>query len=933
MASSSETASLSITSSGSATATAIATQSPTETSTAGINASTSIPSNGRDGTKTVSASSSISTSATQSQSTSASSTTSSHPTPSLTASATASATSTQTLTASISPTSTTSSHPTQSLTASPSITASPTQTLTATPSSSLNITTQSLTALLDGPPPPPERLLEIATQLTAADPADLKNNLRLLATLNAGNNATLTVQTEEFLFVAQPLSGNETAAISTEEVNIAVPAGIGGTSASVILWTSSPYTSNVTLATPVLSVEVAGPNGTALEIKNLSTPIQFVWTLPLETRASRLPTNVNYICNGTELAAPYKNISCPNGSRPNITCIVSNVTEVGESGDIGELREAECPAPKLEGGCLYWNEAAQNWTSDGCTPTYIDADTLICECTHLTDFAARFDAVLESNLNVFNNFGSIYTLETFLRLWPLYAFIGAWLITFIAVLVLLSYFDKKASQGYLHRIAACTEIRELTRILPEGALIDRCLPPYKPLPEEIWPQHESQLPLPPQGFWRRAKFTIRIWWQRLMYQHSYFSVFFRFDPRLPRIFRATFIFVTIFHTLFVTTLLYGFSHGAPSGTEPLPEMSLAETIVQSILTSLVNVIFLKVFLSLMNTAGIAEFKYRYPYLYEELVRRHKLEEALATISLDILTNEIRRLRHKKLGGSKTRRASIDIYADFSAGSLQQQQSVSDEEDIVNVSATNNDMATSDGNLVDYILMIARCKKKRGVQKQYTLQKARAILSNKLAIPKGPVRRCVARSPLHTARGWIALLVPAGWFVWCTQYLLAFAAAQTSTVAETLFKSYGISQLTTIFVMQPVTLFASMALTVAFFFLANRFCPQRCSRAKTGLKALEFFSDPLAGKESTALSSSFAYWIFLRAPADVSLRTPWTTSMDIACATPKAAVGYLETFEQAEQTEQVNQNKPAINEQKLLEQKTIALYALWRGLTA
>ena len=771
-------------------------------------------------------------------------------------------------------------------------------------------------------------MLEIASQLTVDNPTDLKNNLRLLATLNAGNNATLTVQTEEFLFVAQPLSANESASISTEEVNIGVPAGIGGTSASVILWTSSPYTSNVTLATPVLSVEVAGTNGTALEIKNLSTPIQFIWTLPSETRTSRLPINISYICNGTVLADTYKNISCPDGTVPNITCNELNVSSV---------HEAQCPPPKLEGGCLYWNEAASNWTSDGCIATYIDADTLICECTHLTDFAARFDAVFESNLNVFKNFGSIYTLETFLRLWPLYAFIGAWLITFTIVLAVLGHLDKKAASGYLKRIAACSEIRELTRILPENALIDRCLSAYKPDPEEIWPQHESQLPQPPSGFWNRAVFTIRVWWQRLMYQHSYFSVFFRFDPRLPRIFRATFIFVTIFHTLFITTLLYGFSHGSPSGTEPLPEMTIGETIVQSILTSLINVVFLKIFLGMMNTAGSSEFRYRYPYLLEELVRRHKLEEALATIPLESLTNEIQRLRHKKLGDSKTRRASIDIYADFSKGSLQQQQqqvTTSDEEDMNEVADaggdTTNDMAISDGNMIDYILMIARCKKKRREQKQYSIMQARKLLRRQLKIPKGPISKCATILPLHTARGWIALLVPSAWFVWCTQYLLAFAAAQTSNVAEKLFQSYGISQLTTIFVMQPATLFASMALTVAFFFLASRFCPQRCSRAKTGLKALEFFSDPLAGKESTALSSSFAYWIFLRAPADVSLRTPWTASMDIACATPKAAIGYLETFEQVEQA---NQNKPAINEQKLLEQKTIALYALWRGLIA
>ncbi len=818
--------------------------------------------------------------------------------------------------------------------------------------SPINIT-NSLTALLDGPPPPPEQLLEIAAQLTAEEPTALKNNLRLLATLNAGNNATLTVQTEEFLFIAQPLQANESATISTEEVNIGVPANIGGTSASVILWTSSPYTSNITLATPVLTVEIAGPNGTALEIKNLSTPIQFVWTLPSETRASRLPANISYICNGTVLADSYKNISCPDGSQPNITC--------SESG----IYETQCPPPRLQGGCLYWNEAAQNWTSDGCTPTYIDADTLICACTHLTDFAARFDAVLESNLNVFTNFASIYTLETFLRLWPLYAFIGTWLLTFIIVIAVLARLDKKAANGYLQRIAACTEIRELTRILPENALIDRCMPPYKPQPEEIWPQHEVSLPQPPQGFWPRAKFTIRIWWQRLMYQHSYFSVFFRFDPRLPRIFRATFIFVTIFHTLFITTLLYGFSHGAPSGTEPLPKMTMGETIVQSILTSLLNVVFLKVFLSLMNTAGTAEFKYRYPYLYEELLRRHKLEEALATVPLDILTDEIHRLRYRKLGTGRARRASTDIYADFSAAAgtttaaaaaataaaataaaataaataaaataAAATAATSDDEDteVAGADTTNTTAMAADADIMEYLLMIARCKKKRREQKQYTLAQARKLLRHQLAIPKGPVSNCVAASPLHTARGWIALLVPSAWFVWCTQYLLAFAAAQTSSVAETLFQSYGISQLTTIFVMQPATLFISMALTVALFFLANRFCPRRCSRAKTGLKALEFFSDPLAGKESTALSSSFAYWIFLRAPADVSLRTPWTASMDIACATPKAAIGYLETTEHVTEQSQTQQ-QPHKQQHKLLEQKTIALYALWRGLIA
>ena len=127
-------------------------------------------------------------------------------------------------------------------------------------------------------------------------------------------------------------------------------------------------------------------------------------------------------------------------------------------------------------------------------------------------------------------------------------------------------------------------------------------------------------------------------------------------------------------------------------------------------------------------------------------------------------------------------------------------------------------------------------------------------------------------------------------------------------------------------MQPITLFATMAITVLLFYIVNKISPGRCSRAQTGVKALEFFSDPLASKGSTNLSASFAYWIFLRAPADVSIRTPWNTNMDIACATPKAAIGYLES-DISKSDEQVQTNKC------VAEQRAVAIYALWRGLIA
>ncbi len=772
--------------------------------------------------------------------------------------------------------------------------------------------------LLDGPPPSQDQLQSIAQNLPPdSSPDDIKNNLRLLALLNGNNTTPLTVETAEFTFIAQPLKENEPVQLTTSGADLGLPPGLGGSSASIIQWATNPYNTTQQLDTPVLSIEVADAKGGAVKVQNLTTPIRFVWQIP--PSVDRQPYNITYKClnettaelqNGTQIIA--EEIQC-NKTREsaNITCITA---------EQDTWLTALCPAPQLEGGCLYYNEATSNWTSDGCKAVYVDADILICECTHLTDFGARISSVLDTNANVFKSFSSIYTLETFLRLWSLYVFFGAWFLTAITSLIILHYMDKKAARNYLKHLASCSEIREMQRFLPEDALLDRCQAPYKANPDEGWQaQTVHVLPKPPQGFWNRLRFTLRIWMERLVYQHSYLSVFFRFDPRLPRVFRATFIFVTIFHTLFITTLLYGFSHGAASGAEALPEMSTAESVVLSIISSALNVIFIKFFFILMNSAGSAEFKWRYPYLYEELLRRHKIEEALCTIPTEQLVGEIQRLR------KKTRRASTDIYADFSEQlSADTTQNISDDEDIA--AANDSAIAMESNDVIEYLLIIVRCRKKPRVIRNYTLRTAKGLLKLKIPGARTQVAKWVAAAPVHTVRGWIALGIPIAWLIWCMQYLLAFAASQTQDTANKLFESYGISQLTTIFVMQPLTLFATMAITVLLFYIVNKISPGRCSKAQTGVKALEFFSDPLASKGSTSLSASFAYWIFLRAPSDVSIRTPWNTNMDIACATPKAAIGYLESNMSA-------QDNTHATTSCVSEQRTVAIYALWRGLIA
>ena len=51
----------------------------------------------------------------------------------------------------------------------------------------------------------------------------------------------------------------------------------------------------------------------------------------------------------------------------------------------------------LQPSCFYWDDAARNWTTDGCNFTGFrdDFSVGVCECSHLTSFMARFATTVE----------------------------------------------------------------------------------------------------------------------------------------------------------------------------------------------------------------------------------------------------------------------------------------------------------------------------------------------------------------------------------------------------------------------------------------------------------------------------------------------------------------------------------------------------------
>lgn len=40
--------------------------------------------------------------------------------------------------------------------------------------------------------------------------------------------------------------------------------------------------------------------------------------------------------------------------------------------------------------CRYWNTTISTWDSTGCNVVNYTSDSVVCECNHLTDFAAMF---------------------------------------------------------------------------------------------------------------------------------------------------------------------------------------------------------------------------------------------------------------------------------------------------------------------------------------------------------------------------------------------------------------------------------------------------------------------------------------------------------------------------------------------------------------
>jgi hypothetical protein len=294
-----------------------------------------------------------------------------------------------------------------------------------------------------------------------------------------------------------------------------------------------------------------------------------------------------------------------------------------------------------------------------------------------------------------------------------------------------------------------------------------------------------------------------------------------------------------------------------------------DVLALSIITSLLNFPVVSLILASLGKIGLAEFKYKFPLLHEEYMRRSRFEK----YALKYLENK---------EASKGTDENIDKASLDKAEALAMMDSGGDEE-----------------SLLDIALMYLCCKPPKDEDDEESETKLLNRMSQKellvkmITIFKAKYPPCEVYDsfwsylPCHTMEAWLFLICSGGWLAWCLNYLLLFAASHPASVGQEIIISYATSELTTVFITQPLTILV----TYCIFKLTQRYglsLPlfiQRfvLIRIKKGVPPLFHFSNPWSHLEASSLTSRFAYSLFVKCPAAAS------NTNELAYAPTKAIV--------------------------------------------
>jgi hypothetical protein len=692
--------------------------------------------------------------------------------------------------------------------------------------------------------------------LALYDPTLIHDSLQKLgmAGLAAGGGAPLSISTDAFAMQIAPIAAGA-GALATEGVKVGLPplksAFPDAAGAVLINWATAPYADS-TQALPdssTISLTLLNSGGGSIAVSNLSTPISLSMDLNLAADDWRLQVPPTYfvrcdigqilVQTGSLYSVFTGGVVYPDGvvSVPCIQNIWYNHTC-----STGAFLNITCPAPIITQRCLYWNTNLSSWSSDGCVASG-NYKTLTCHCTHLTDFSARIDAVVADNKAVFANAAAVYSLEGLIRYAAWYGIFGGIAVVTVILGAIVCRIDYFSTVKYIKALISNRYLVEILQLAPN-------VPIY--IYDDLSTMHEMTKS---RGHRRqRSALVVReteppklTLCQRILQQHNRISFFFRYDPRLNRIFRLLSLAVIQFHSLFVTALLYGFTYaGGP--------MAWHDIVLLSVITTGLNLPVLRLLLWSVNSIGALEFRFLYPVLYAEYHRRVEFER----VALIYLANK---------------HASAHTAAAADNGDVM--AAVADAE---HMDADNDDIGDV---MLDYLFMYLLCcfSRKRAEDEDLSELSQRQLLKRMaLNIRESyPYIEAYGTNwgwlPCQTWQGTAFIIGCLGWLAWCLNYLLLFASAHSQSTGEQILTSYAISELTTVFLSQPLII----TFMVGLYWTVNRFkayIPERVRRlllvnSVGRIPSLFYFSDPWVKQTKTAFTSEFAYNIFVKCPAAVS----------------------------------------------------------------
>jgi len=682
-------------------------------------------------------------------------------------------------------------------------------------------------------------------------------------TLVGNPDVPFQISTDTFSFHAQIIPPKPIN-VSTSNLKLNIPnLNISGSAVSIITWNENPFQVGQKLDTNVLSVSVSKLSGQEVPIHNLTEPLQFKYKLNLDPTDNRIDIatykincfdNLNYKI--TASGPSFINLA-KNNSNYIIPCYDKNYSIGCALNDT--LITFNCPKPELKAKCMYWNTSLEMWDDQGCSVVSVTSSELICNCSHLTDFGSRFEAVYKSNKDIFADAASVYSLEGLEKYKQFYITFGALAIFGFITFGIGLYLDIISANKYYQSLIKIPVIKELKQ--KTGCLIDICYEYSVSFSENKYDNNkiyedvkEDKIRNEIESENKNSRYNtfkrfVSIWWNRLLFQHSHLSAFLRFDPRMPRLFRLLIIFVAQFNSLFLTAFLYAFKYGDETVGADVETITLVEIITLAAITAALNTPCITILIRMTNLAGIAEFKWRYPILYDELIRRHDFENELL-----LFTNEELDVRKLNIIKFKNNRIS-------NRSKINKNQEDNNNHNHNNLGAGGD---TEDG-IINWIFSYLCFKKRKDILKD------KGTIENAYQIATKPYPKTIKQPayysyfPFHTRIGGLIFCVSIGWFIWCLNYLLLFAAHHHSSVSTNMLTSFGISEITTVFITQPIILFCVMLITYGINIVMKKL---KCTKKDIKIPSIYYFSDPFIKPYSTILSTSFAYNVFLNSPANL-----------------------------------------------------------------